>query len=46
VTCHAAIVSRELNKPCIIGTKNATEMIKNGDLVEVRATHGTVRILS
>jgi phosphohistidine swiveling domain-containing protein/DNA-binding Xre family transcriptional regulator len=45
ITCHAAIVSRELGKPCIIGTKNATELIKDGDLVEVRAHHGTVRIL-
>jgi phosphoenolpyruvate synthase/pyruvate phosphate dikinase len=45
ITCHAAIVSRELGKPCIIGTKNATEIIKDGDLVEVRAHHGTIRIL-
>ena len=45
VTCHAAIVSRELNKPCIIGTKNATQLIHDGDLIEVRANHGTVRIL-
>ena len=46
VTCHAAIVSRELGKPCIIGTGRATSVIKDGDLVEVRANHGTVRILS
>lgn len=45
ITCHAAIVSRELGKPCIIGTKNATKLIKNGDIVEVRANHGTIRIL-
>jgi phosphohistidine swiveling domain-containing protein/DNA-binding Xre family transcriptional regulator len=45
VTCHAAIISRELGKPCIIGTKNATSLIKDGDLVEVRAHHGTVRII-
>lgn len=45
ITCHAAIVSRELGKPCIIGTRIATEIIKDGDLVEVRANHGTVRIL-
>ncbi len=45
ITCHAAIVSRELGKPCIIGTKNATQVIKDGDMVEVRANHGTVRIL-
>lgn len=45
ITCHAAIVSRELGKPCIIGTKNATTQIKEGDWIEVRATHGTIRIL-
>jgi phosphohistidine swiveling domain-containing protein len=37
ITCHAAIVSREMNKPCIIGTKNATQIIKDGDLIEVDA---------
>jgi pyruvate,water dikinase len=45
ITCHAAIVSRELGKPCLIGTRRATEVIKEGDLIEVRAHHGTVRIL-
>jgi len=45
ITCHAAIVSRELNKPCIIGTQIATQVIRDGDLIEVRANHGTVRIL-
>ncbi|MFA6227025.1 MAG: PEP-utilizing enzyme [Candidatus Paceibacterota bacterium] len=45
VTCHAAIVSRELNIPCIIGTKNATRLLKNGDLVEVDADKGVVKIL-
>ncbi|MBP6944798.1 hypothetical protein KBD61_04890 [Patescibacteria group bacterium] len=45
ITCHAAIVSRELNKPCLIGTRKATDLIKEGDLIEVRAHHGTVRIL-
>lgn len=45
ITCHAAIVSRELGKPCIIGTQQATQLIKDGQLVEVRANHGTVRVL-
>jgi pyruvate,water dikinase len=45
VTCHAAIVSRELGKPCIIGTKNATSLIPDGATIEVRANHGTVRVL-
>ncbi|MBI4262182.1 hypothetical protein HY624_01505 [Candidatus Uhrbacteria bacterium] len=46
ITCHAAIISRELGIPCIIGTKIATEVFKDGDLVEVNANHGVVtRIL-
>ena len=45
VTSHAAIVSRELNIPCIIGTKIATKVFKDGDLVEVDATKGVVRKL-
>ena len=45
ITCHAAIVSRELKKPCIIGTKIATKVLKDGDLVEVDANHGVVKIL-
>ncbi|MFH1159548.1 MAG: PEP-utilizing enzyme [bacterium] len=46
VTCHAAIVARELKKPCIVGTKKATQLLKDGDLVEVDADMGYVRILS
>ena len=45
ITCHAAIVSRELNVPCIIGTKKATAIIRDGQLIEVNANHGVVRIL-
>lgn len=45
LTCHAAIVSRELNKPCIIGTKIATKVLKDGDVVEVDADKGIVRII-
>lgn len=40
---HAAIVARELKKPCIIGTKVATQALKNGDMVEVDANRGTVQ---
>jgi len=43
ITSHAAIVSRELGIPCIIGTKIATEVLKDGDMVEVDANHGIVR---
>jgi pyruvate,water dikinase len=45
ITCHAAIVSRELNIPCVIGTKIATRVLKDGDLVEVDAEKGIVRLL-
>jgi len=45
ITCHAAIVAREMKKPCIIGTKNATKLLKDGDLVEVDANIGIVSIL-
>jgi len=41
--CHAAIISRELKIPCIIGTKNASETYKNGDLIEVNADKGIVK---
>lgn len=43
VTTHAAIVSRELNTPCIIGTKIATKVFKTGDLVEVDTEKGEIR---
>ncbi len=45
ITCHAAIVARELKKPCVIGTKVATRVLKDGDLVEVDADRGVVRLL-
>ncbi len=45
ITCHAAIISRELRKPCIVGTKNATQVLKDGDLVEVNANEGFVHIM-
>lgn len=46
VTCHAAIVSRELGIPCVIGTKIATRALKDGMTVEVDADRGNVKILS
>ena len=39
-TCHAAIVSRELGVPCIVGTKDATEVLKTGDTYTVDCSHG------
>lgn len=43
LTCHASIVSRELNIPCIVGLKIVTKIFKDGDIVEVDATKGTVK---
>jgi len=43
ILCHAAIVSREFGKPCIVGTKIATQVLKDGDLVEVDASRGLVK---
>jgi len=43
LTCHAAIVARELKKPCIVGVKIATQVLKDGDLVEVDATRGLIK---
>jgi phosphohistidine swiveling domain-containing protein len=43
LTCHAAIVSRELKIPCVTGTKIATKVLKDGDLVEVDADKGIVK---
>ena len=45
ILCHAAIVSREMGKPCIIGTKVATKALKDGDEVEVDANKGIVKII-
>ena len=43
--CHAAILSREFKIPCIVGAKIATKVLKDGDLVEVDAEKGIVKIL-
>ncbi|MBI2607810.1 MAG: hypothetical protein HYW51_03210 [Candidatus Doudnabacteria bacterium] len=43
ITSHAAIVAREMKKPCVIGTKVGTKVFKDGDLVEVDANKGIVR---
>ena len=45
ITSHAAIISREFKIPCIIGTKIATQILKTGDLAEVDAINGIVKIL-
>ncbi|MBI2112878.1 phosphoenolpyruvate synthase [Candidatus Woesearchaeota archaeon] len=42
MTCHAAIVSREMGTPCIVGTEHATEILKDGEIVTVHASRGIV----
>ncbi|HXV05245.1 MAG TPA: putative PEP-binding protein, partial [Solirubrobacterales bacterium] len=42
MTCHAAIVSRELGIPCVVGTAEATKVLRDGELVTVDAGAGTV----
>ncbi len=46
ILSHAAIISRELKIPCITATKNATQILKDGNLVEVDAERGVVIIIS
>ncbi|MEW6407872.1 MAG: PEP-utilizing enzyme [Patescibacteria group bacterium] len=43
ITCHAAIVAREMKKPCVIGTKIAARVLRDGQLIEVDARRGIVR---
>lgn len=45
ILCHAAIVSREMHKPCVIGTKLATKVFQDGDIIEVDANKGIVKKL-
>jgi phosphoenolpyruvate synthase/pyruvate phosphate dikinase len=42
---HAAIMSRELKVPCLVGTYVATDILKTGDTVELDADNGIVRII-
>jgi len=46
ITCHAAIISRELKTPCIIGTKIATKILKDGDMVELDANKGEIKVIN
>jgi phosphohistidine swiveling domain-containing protein len=43
LTCHAAVVSREFGIPCIVGTRIATRLLKDGDIVEIDTAKGIVR---
>ena len=42
MTCHAAIVSRELGIPCVVGTAEATKVLRDGELVTVDAGRGVI----
>jgi len=42
LTCHAAIVSREMGTPCIVGTEVATSVLKESEMITVNATQGIV----
>lgn len=45
ITCHAAVIARELGIPCVIGTKIATRVLESGDQVEVNANHGIIKVI-
>lgn len=45
ITSHAAIVSREFGIPCIVGTKNATSVLRDGDRIEVNAIGGVIKFI-
>ena len=45
ITCHAAIIAREMKKPCVIGTKIATKVLHDGDIVKVDAMRGMVKVI-
>jgi pyruvate, water dikinase len=42
MTCHAAIVSRELGVPCVVGARTATTALRDGELVTVDGARGAV----
>ena len=44
VLSHAAIISRELKVPCVVGCKKATKVLKNGDLIEINK-RGEIKLL-
>lgn len=45
ILSHAAIVAREMKKPCLVGTKTATQFFKHGEMIELNAHEGWVRRL-
>lgn len=45
VTCHAAIISRELKVPCIVGCKNITKLLNDGDIIKLNGSSGEIQII-
>lgn len=45
ILSHAAIVAREMKKPCVIGTRIATKIFKDGDIIELDANKGIVKLI-
>lgn len=43
--CHAAIVSREKKKPCVVGLGNVTKVLRQGMVIEVDGSAGTVTVI-
>jgi pyruvate,water dikinase len=46
VTCHAAIIAREYAIPCLVGTQNATKLLKDGMFVKIDCINGSVEIVN
>lgn len=46
ITTHAAVISRELGVPCVIAVKDATKIIRTGDMLEVDADKGIIKIIN
>jgi pyruvate,water dikinase len=44
--CHAAIIAREMRKPCVIATQVATSVLRDGMVVTVEGETGTVTVVS
>ncbi len=44
LTCHAAIIAREFKIPCIVGTKTATQILKDNDFVEINMDNGIIKL--
>ncbi len=45
ILSHASVVCRELGKPCCIGVKDATRLLRDGQRIRADATHGTITFI-